>query len=338
MAANAAYAASRVHEDERPVHGFHETLPGFLGYLDFNNKALPVSRLTLSQHGAGILPQIYIHIINVLSRTVRIRFGGNACCPGYLNISADPEKGFTQWKPGTLAGCGVLVVNIKNPLKTYKDAVQFDAEPMMILKVRENWNAMENYQSDLSSKYRVRYKKVLEKSASLKKVISCGTELSETERERMVALLKETLKEKTIALPKDLSKIFNAFIDFYKNKFIVQSYYLNEVLVGFMSFVRKSDKTLFAMHVGFEPIIGQETSIYQRMLYDAIEYAINEKFHTVNFGRTATEIKSTVGAVPLPNSFLVFVRNPLLRFMAKSYHRYFYKPENYTLRNPFKTS
>lgn len=337
-ARHTAFSVSLTGEEELPVHGFHETLPGFLGYLQFNGKALPVSRLTLSQHGAGILPQISIHIINLLARMVGIRFGGNACCPGYLNINADPEKGFDQWKPGTLAGCGVLVVNIKNPVTSYKNAVQFDAEPMMVMSIKENWNSIEDYQSELSSKYRVRYKKVLEKSAALKKIIATGTELSEEQKIKMVSLLKETLKEKTIALPKDLYEVFNSFVSFYKHKFITQSYYLNDELVGFMSFVKKSDKTLFAMHVGFEPGVAQTTSIYQRMLYDAIEYAISEKLLSINFGRTATEIKSTVGAVPVPNSFLVFVRNPLLKFLANYYLKHFYKPEKYIIRNPFKTT
>jgi hypothetical protein len=34
------------------------------------------------------------------------------------------------------------------------------------------------------------------------------------------------------------------------------------------------------------------------MLYDYIEIAINKKLKTINFGRTASEIKSSVGAIP----------------------------------------
>ena len=34
------------------------------------------------------------------------------------------------------------------------------------------------------------------------------------------------------------------------------------------------------------------------MLYDYIEIAISKKLKTINFGRTASEIKSSVGAFP----------------------------------------
>lgn len=251
-------------------------------------------------------------------------------------MNADPEAGFDQWENGTLRRCGVLLVNVKNPVEKYKAAVQFKAEPMMVMDIPKTWTNLEDYQNALSSKYRVRYKKVLEKSQILKKTSCVGSELTESSKNKMVALLAETLKEKTIALPKDLSIVFNSFIDFYQNKFIIQCYFEHENLVGFMSFVRKSNNTLFAMHVGFDPEVGKNTNLYQRMLYDAIEYSIENKIDSINFGRTATEIKSTVGAVPLENSFLAYVRNPLLRSIAKIYQKYFYKPAPYTIRNPFK--
>jgi hypothetical protein len=70
------------------------------------------------------------------------------------------------------------------------------------------------------------------------------------------------------------------------------------------------------------------------MLYDYLEEGIRKKVKQVDFGRTASEIKSNLGAIPLP--VLNYVRatdtigNKLLKPFVKAF-----KPEAFTLRNPF---
>ena len=53
-----------------------------------------------------------------------------------------------------------------------------------------------------------------------------------------------------------------------------------------------------AHFVGINYELNKEHAIYQRMLYDYIEIGIEKKLNRINFGRTASEIKSSVGAVP----------------------------------------
>jgi hypothetical protein len=79
--------------------------------------------------------------------------------------------------------------------------------------------------------------------------------------------------------------------------YILKTYWLNHKIVGFLSGVI-NQTSLDAHFVGIDYLLNREYAIYQRMLYDYIEIAINKNLKTINFGRTASEIKSSVGAVP----------------------------------------
>ena len=74
------------------------------------------------------------------------------------------------------------------------------------------------------------------------------------------------------------------------------------------------------------------------MMYDLIEYSILNKKKSINIGRTATEIKSTLGAVPIENSFVLFTKSRALRYFLNFYTKNIHKAPNYIIRNPFKAA
>jgi hypothetical protein len=74
------------------------------------------------------------------------------------------------------------------------------------------------------------------------------------------------------------------------------------------------------------------------MLYDMIAFGIEQKVEKLHFGRTAPEIKSTVGAAPSPMYGYVKHFNPLFNyFMVRTFTARL-KPKQYIIREPFKTS
>ena len=92
----------------------------------------------------------------------------------------------------------------------------------------------------------------------------------------------------------------NSFKDLKKNigsNYILKTYWLDDNIVGFISGVI-NQKSLDAHFVGINYELNKEHAIYQRMLYDYIEIGIEKNLNRINFGRTASEIKSSVGAVP----------------------------------------
>ena len=66
---------------------------------------------------------------------------------------------------------------------------------------------------------------------------------------------------------------------------------------GFVSGVVNKN-SLDAHFVGIDYQKNRTYAIYQRMLYEYIKIGISKKLKIINFGRTASEIKSSVGAIP----------------------------------------
>jgi hypothetical protein len=81
-------------------------------------------------------------------------------------------------------------------------------------------------------------------------------------------------------------------------EFILRGYFHQGALVGFLTaFVR--DGILEAHQVGLDYGLNQALSIYPRILCDFLQLALTLRCSHVNYGRTAMEIKSTLGAEPV---------------------------------------
>jgi hypothetical protein len=128
-----------------------------------------------------------------------------------------------------------------------------------------------------------------------------------------------------------------SFVNLKRNleeDFIIKGYFLGNTMVGFSSsFLFNS--ILDANYVGINYEFNQEYAIYQRMLYDYVELAIEKRCSELRFGRTAEEIKSSVGAIPVPMKLFVRHKNPIANRILKAIVSTI-KPSQYELRKPFK--
>ena len=71
------------------------------------------------------------------------------------------------------------------------------------------------------------------------------------------------------------------------------------------------------------------------MLYDYVELAIEKNCKELRFGRTAEEIKSSIGARPVPMKLFIKHRNPIANRILKTIVGTI-TPSDYELRKPFK--
>jgi hypothetical protein len=92
---------------------------------------------------------------------------------------------------------------------------------------------------------------------------------------------------------------------------------------------------LDAHFVGIDYLLNKEYAIYQRMLYDYIKIAIKKRIKVLNFGRTASEIKSSIGAVPQDLTMYIrhkkSIKNRILRLFLQKI-----EPTPFHQKFPFK--
>ena len=184
---------------------------------------------------------------------------------------------------------------ISNELRDY-NYHPFSVEQNMMLKLDENWHVFEDYLASMKTKFRVKARKAFLRSTNIK-IENVTPENIDIQLPKMTALYKKVVDNADFNLG---NFNLNSFKDLKKNlgnNYILKTYCLEDNIVGFISGVI-NQKSLDAHFVGINYELNKEHAIYQRMLYDYIEIGIEKKLNRINFGRTASEIKSSVGAVP----------------------------------------
>jgi predicted N-acyltransferase len=172
----------------------------------------------------------------------------------------------------------------------------FSVEPNMMLQLNESWQTFDDYLAAMKTKFRVKAKKAFKQSAPLK-IENIDIENIEGKVAEMTTLYKKVAASSNFNLGNFNLETYKDLKEKLGENYILKAFYLDEKLVGFMSGII-NNTSLDAHFVGIDYQLNREYAIYQRMLYDYIEIAINKKLKTINFGRTASEIKSSVGAVP----------------------------------------
>ena len=210
----------------------------------------------------------------------------------------------------------------------------FNVEPNMKLKIDENWQNFDQYLAALRTKFRVKAKKAMQLSNDLVtkeiSVLNFDEHLI-----KMTELYKKVASKADFNLGEFKLETYKSFKTKLGDSYTLKSYWIDNKMVGFMSgMINKSH--LDAHFVGIDYELNKQYAIYQRMLYDYIKIAIDNKIEILNFGRTASEIKSSVGAVP--QHLTVYIRH------KKSIKNKFLKlfllkiqPTEFKQKLPFKT-
>ncbi len=170
----------------------------------------------------------------------------------------------------------------------------FSVEPNMVLHLDKNWVAFDDYLNALKTKFRVKANKAFELSSSLK-IVEVTLENINSQLPKMTELYKKVAKNASFNLSDFNLETYKGFVKKLGDNYILKTFWLKNEMVGFMSGIINQNN-LDAHFVGIDYTLNRTHAIYQRMLYHYIEIAINKKIKTLNLGRTASEIKSSVGA------------------------------------------
>ncbi len=209
----------------------------------------------------------------------------------------------------------------------------FVVEPEMIVKVRPEWIFFEDYMLSMEKKYRNRAKSVATKSNQLQEANLTAKEIEEQLND--IYPLYRNLHDKADFRLSALTPAY--FVEMksrFPEKFNLITYSLHGKIVGFRSYFA-SNSQIEAHFIGIDYSINRELNLYLRILYDYVKDAIDSNKTELLLGRTAAEIKSTVGAVAHDLTCYIRHRNIVSNQILRPFVE-FLAPSEWTPRTPFK--
>jgi predicted N-acyltransferase len=193
---------------------------------------------------------------------------------------------------------------------------EFNTQPNMIFELPHNWKSNEDYIAAFSKKYRDQYKRAHKKIEGIKTRELTLDEIISNE-ESIYELYYHVAKNapfNTFFLAKNHFSTFKKQCD---AKFVLCGYFLNETLVGFHTLLLNG-KVLETYFLGYDEQAQKEKMLYLNMLYNMTKFGIENQFDKIVFGRTALEIKSSIGANPvLMTGFIYHTNKWIDKFMSK---------------------
>lgn len=210
----------------------------------------------------------------------------------------------------------------------------FDVEPNMRLKIREEWADFDQYKTNLKSKYRVKINKADKKSnpLTIRPFEVEDIEKYRDELQQLYCNITDRALFKTIDLEIETYKLLKIR---FRESVLMNTYWYEDRMVGFATAFKVKNR-IDAHFIGIDYDYNKELSIYPRILNDYVRLGIEMKVEEVNFGRTSSEIKSTLGATPENLTCYVRHRRTLATILFKPLVRQI-KMKEYKQHTPFKT-
>ena len=277
---------------------------------------------TIRKANASLLKRRGLGFINAMVK-MKVQVLGSFWLPGLHIYSASSLKSMSSFTG--LSQKKMLVATTHENIEL-DNWYSLKGDPFMI--VENKWETLEEYAASMKKKYRARFKK----ARLLKKELEFKGITSHADLQKCCELLAETLESKVVALPEDLSALLTGFKEWFGDDYQVIGALSKGEIIGFIAFI-KTHNALRAMHYG--AIEDAPDGLYSALMYEVIHNGILLGVKEINLGRTATEIKSTYGAVPRDNYFSFHTKNPLMK-LALSIAQKRYKPKEYILRSPFQ--
>lgn len=214
-----------------------------------------------------------------------------------------------------------------------KDYFLLNTDPEMIFTVNPEWNNFDDYLAALSSKYRIRANNVKAKLGTVQIKDLSLDEIIEKEQE-LFLLNDQVIRKAPVKLIRPSPSYFTNLKRNFGDHYNIKAFLLGGQIIAFTSALW-NEHHYEAHYIGIDYAYNAEYSLYQNILYSYINDAIFARSSKLFYGRTALEIKSTVGAKP--NQLYCYFRfanrviNTLARPLVSSTG-----PQNWIPRDPFK--
>ncbi|THH40339.1 GNAT family N-acetyltransferase [Neolewinella litorea] len=205
------------------------------------------------------------------------------------------------------------------------------ADPVMRLDLRP-FNDLDDYLSRLSSKYRVRYRRARGKLGDLER-----RRLSAQEVVDQSGRLHELYRETSRGADFNVVDLSEAYFRWLGTAGEVHAYFnSSNRLVGFTTAIVNGNR-YHAHYLGLEESYKHSHHLYHNMLYDLLRDALSVQSEWLDFGRTALEIKSSLGATTHRYDSWLRVRPAAVNALVPWFVPAVFEAKPWQARNPFRT-
>jgi predicted N-acyltransferase len=196
-----------------------------------------------------------------------------------------------------------------------------------------NWKTFDDYLNSLNTKFRTKAKAALKKCEGVE-TRSWSAEDLEANATLVQALYRNVYDRAEFAMEPLTTEFLVELKKALQEKMLIQAYYVANEIVGYQ-IALINNKELEAFLVGVDYEANALYGLYSNMLLSFVKWAIDGQCEEIAFGRTAGEIKSTFGAVPVEMRIALRhpgkLRNALLKLFFTKVH-----PGSEPQRFPFK--
>jgi hypothetical protein len=212
--------------------------------------------------------------------------------------------------------------------------LQFQVQPDMILDIDPEWKTFDGYLAAMSSKYRVRMRKAVKDMNGIEirrmTVDEIVAHMPEMER-----LYQEVVDTSDFKLATFRLQHVQYLMHQMPESFWIDGFWLEDKLLSFISFYQHNGQIVAGM-MGMDREAQKQYDLYLNVLLLVARRGIEHGARQSVFGRTAMEIKSSVGATPhdmyLYTRHVSVWKNRIIMPMVKLLSR----NEPWKQRNPFK--
>jgi predicted N-acyltransferase len=221
-------------------------------------------------------------------------------------------------------------------MPAFKEDLRFSVQPNMVLALSDAWKSEQDYVNAMSKKYRAQFKRSRTKAKGIEKKELCLEEIKaqEDKLEELYLHVASNAPFNTFYLPKHH---FSVLKEKLHAAFILVGYFLDDQLIGFKTMISNGE-VLDTYFLGYDDSIQKEKMLYLNMLYDMTSHAIHNGFSKIIFGRTALEIKSSIGARPEEIIGLMKHSNKTINRFLPFFFNYLEPKTAWQERNPFQAS
>ena len=170
------------------------------------------------------------------------------------------------------------------------------ADPIMVLPLLPQWKSFEDYTQGLISKFRSKAVTAYKKSEQVTTAFWSLDEMNDFKSQWYPLYEQVYLQAQNRWQPLTAAALCNMKAQLGESM-LFRAYFWNTQLVGFS--VAIVDDEMEAHLVGIDYAVNRQIYLYSRMLYDFVELGIQKGVKQIVFGRTAVEIKSAMGAMPV---------------------------------------